>query len=94
MISFKEVDEARFYEMLEILPPHCQSSAGFLVGEPWTHRLCTISGATRAAYSALIHLGDRYFESTAAVTAPEYLAEIQRCRLVDDKLTWNVGPSA
>jgi len=36
-ISWSEVTEERYYEMLECLPPAYYSAEGFLVGEPYDH---------------------------------------------------------
>jgi hypothetical protein len=43
-MPWKEVDEARYDEMLGVLPPALWLAKGFLVGEPYDHRLCTITG--------------------------------------------------
>ncbi len=34
---FKEVDAAKYYEMLEVLPPQAMVKNSFLVGEPMRH---------------------------------------------------------
>lgn len=73
MPSFKVVPHERFIEMFEILPPAYQNGKGFLVGEPWTHRACTVSRRFLPAYSAFVSYRDRYYESNEAMTIPEFL---------------------
>ena len=36
-MAWKKTTEAKYWEMLEILPPACMAYGGFLVGEPWNH---------------------------------------------------------
>lgn len=36
-ITWREVTEARYYEMFEVLPPIIIAGKGFLVSEPWDH---------------------------------------------------------
>ena len=75
---FKQCDERRYNEMLEVLPPLAWVRKGFLVSEPWSHRECKISGKYRATYTAMVAhrgpLGTHYFESTSGLTVPEWLA--------------------
>lgn len=61
-MAWKEIDEARFDEMLGILPPALHQSKGFLVGEPFDHRTCTVSGNFTATYAAFVCWGNRFFE--------------------------------
>jgi hypothetical protein len=76
--TFKPCTEARFDEMLEVLPPIAWVRKGFLVGEPYTHRTCTVSGKYLAAYTAMLRhpgaLGVVLLESTIALTVPEWNA--------------------
>jgi len=44
MTTFKEVDEARYDEMLGVLLPAFWIDRGFLVGEPFNHRRCKATG--------------------------------------------------
>lgn len=73
---FKPCDEARYNEMLEILPPLAWVRKGFLVSEPWSHRTCKVTGAYRATYTAMVchrgAAGTHYFESTSGLTVPEW----------------------
>jgi hypothetical protein len=43
-MAIKECSEARYDEMLNILPPRLWLAYGYLVGEPVTHRKCTVTG--------------------------------------------------
>lgn len=73
-VTWKEVTQARFWRMLEILPPRFQAGYGFLVGEPDTHRGCTINGDFRAAYAAFYETAGRFFEASGPLTVAEFQA--------------------
>ena len=68
---WKEVDEARFDEMLGVLPPALHLSKGFLVGEPFDHRTCTITGHTMPSYAAFLQHGGKFYEGPN-MTVPEF----------------------
>jgi hypothetical protein len=59
---FKECTAERYEEMLGVLPPALWLAKGFLVGEPFDHRRCKVTGAIHPSYSALIHYGGKYYE--------------------------------
>lgn len=71
-LKWNEVDEDRYDLMLNILPPVSHRSWGFLVGEPWNHRKCRISGVVRASYVAFIQRHGRFYECDQALTVPEF----------------------
>jgi hypothetical protein len=48
----KECTEERYDEMLGILPPALMLGKGFLVGEPFDHRTCSVTKVVRASYGA------------------------------------------
>ncbi len=75
--AFKPCDLKRYDELLEVLPPLAWVRKGFLVGEPWSHRECTITGKYLPTYQAMVcqsALNGRYFESTSGITVPEWRA--------------------
>jgi hypothetical protein len=73
MTSFRPVTAERYDEFLNILPPALwEPSKGFIVGEPYTHRQCEVSGQFRAAYSAFVRMDGKFYEATAPMTAPEF----------------------
>ena len=55
MRPFKEVTKARFWEMLECLPPRIQATNGFLVGEAYDHK------DGRPVYECYVQEADKYF---------------------------------
>jgi len=73
-ITFKEVDEARYDEMLGVLPPALWIDKGFLVGEPFDHRRCKATGRLTASFAAFIRHRGKYYESKEAMTAAEFRA--------------------
>jgi hypothetical protein len=58
----KECTEARYNEMLEILPPALWLGHGFLVGEPHDHRRCKVTKKMAPTYAAFFYGFGRYFE--------------------------------
>lgn len=73
MSKWNEVTEERYDEMLGCLPPRLMSGHGFLVGEPFTHRTCTVSGNVLPDWAAFVHVNGRYFEGPN-MTVPEWRA--------------------
>jgi len=67
-IAWAEISGDKYEEMLCILPPAAQSSAGFLVGEPMDHDFST--GEPR--YTAFRQDGTRYYESSRPITRREF----------------------
>ena len=72
--EFKKCDRARYMELLEVVFPVAQRSTGFLVGEPYTHRECTVTGRYLPAYTPVVEWGSVYWEGTTAITVPEWRA--------------------
>ena len=59
--------------MLGVLPPALWIANGFLVGEPFDHRTCNITGVVRASYAAFINHGGKFYEGPN-LTMPEFRA--------------------
>ena len=88
MIDFEwtPTTEARYDEMLCILPPAIMERGGFLVGEPATHRVCSVTGHVRPAFAAFVSMGadvfeqkmygwrHEFFEASEPLTIPEFRA--------------------
>jgi hypothetical protein len=74
MTTFKEIDEARYDEMLGVLPPALWIDKGFLVGEAFDHRRCKATGRWAASFAAFILYRGRYYESDGAMTVGEFKA--------------------
>jgi hypothetical protein len=62
-MPIKEIDERRYNEALEILPPALWLANRFLLGEPADHRRCAITKKVMPTYSAFFFAYGRYFES-------------------------------
>jgi hypothetical protein len=73
-INWTETTEERFDEMLGCLPPAIMYRGGFLVGEPFDHRVCTIGKAYAPTFTAFTKVGDRYFEAVECLTVAEFKA--------------------
>jgi hypothetical protein len=46
-------------------------SIGFLVGEPFDHRQCKVTGDVRASYAAFVAHGGKFYEGPN-MTVPEF----------------------
>jgi hypothetical protein len=68
-MAIKECTEERYDEMLGILPPALWVGKGFLVGEPYDHRKCKITGKIAPTYAAFFNAFGRYFEGDALTVA-------------------------
>ena len=66
--KWKQVDEARYDEMLGVLPPIAWVAYGFLVGEAWDHH--PTKGYSR--YQAMLARGGKYYESTRPLGVKEW----------------------
>ena len=44
MIDFKPITAERYDEMMNIMPPAVFDRYSFLVGEPWDHVKCSVTG--------------------------------------------------
>ncbi len=62
-MGIKECSAERYDEMLSILPPALWLGNRFLVGEPASHRRCTITKKTVPVYSAFFFAFGKYYES-------------------------------
>lgn len=59
---WKECTEERYDEMLCVLPPALWLAKGFLVGEPFDHRTCTVRGNVAPTYAAFIQYKGQFYE--------------------------------
>ena len=73
-IQWELTTEAKYQEMLEILPPALWIGGVFLVGEPWDHDFAT--GAPR--FAAYVCRNGRYYEASRPLTTAELRKEIGR----------------
>jgi hypothetical protein len=78
MTTWKEVTEEQYDEMLGMLPPASMrapmgAQSGFLVGEPFTHRRCNVSGEVRADYAAYVMVDGKCYAGPN-LTMPEWRA--------------------
>lgn len=70
-MSWKRCTAERYEEMLGVLPPRTMTGLGFLVGEPSSHRRCTVSGQVLPDWAAFVQLGGNYYEGPC-LTLPEW----------------------
>ena len=69
----QECSEDDYNEMLEVLPPALMLGKGFLVGEPFDHRTCTVTNVMRASYAAFFQHNGKFYEG-GYMTVPEFRA--------------------
>lgn len=72
--AWQECSAEQYDEMLGCLPPALMTGLGFLVGEPSSHRRCTVTGDVRADYQAFARVAGRYYGATQCLTMPEFKA--------------------
>ena len=74
-MKWKPVTKARYWEMLEILPPAVHRSSGFLVGEPWRH-----DAHGRPMFAPFVMVNGQHYEGAEPLTVRQFdaltLAEI------------------
>ncbi len=67
--EFKQTTEAKYWEMLGMLPPAAQAGYGFLVGEAMNH---TREGVP--TFTAFVETIGGFFESLQPMTVAEFIA--------------------
>jgi len=67
-ITWDDVSESRFTEMLECLPPALMLSGGFLVGEPWDHD----AGNGQPRFQAFRRRSGKHYASSRPMTKAEF----------------------
>jgi hypothetical protein len=72
--TWTATSSARFYEMLGVLPPAAMSALGFLVGEPFDHRACSIRQSIKPTFAAFAEIEGRFFEASKPLTVAEFRA--------------------
>ena len=74
MTNFVETTEEKYDYGLNVLPPEMLEGPDFLVGEPVTHRRCTVSGLTAPTFEGYIIRGGKFFVTDESVTLKEFNA--------------------
>ena len=85
--TWKRVTEERYWDALEALPPIGWTVArGFLLGEPWCGKRCTITNNSDTfAYSAFARRNGEYFECQEPMTIAEWRAfDVSTMTIVED----------
>lgn len=72
-MKWKRVSKARYWEMLEVLPPAVMGGGGFMVGEPYDH---SAEGYPR--FAAFRQIGDQFFEASEPMTIKEFRQIVPR----------------
>jgi len=73
--ALRPCTRAAWWDAFEALPPRGVHRAGFLLGEPYDHRTCGVTGELRASYSVYVGSGDEgadHWSGTQALTLPEW----------------------
>ena len=66
-LSFKEITEARYNEMLDVLPPLAWCDKGFLVGEAWRH-----SAEGQPMFAPFVVYNARFYEGSEPITIADW----------------------
>jgi hypothetical protein len=76
--TWEPCTEERFWEQLGCVPPAYQLGGAFLMGEPYTHRKCKVTGEIRGAYQGFReHEVEGLQETSEPVTRPEFIQLIK-----------------
>lgn len=67
-VTWSEVSEEKYFDMLEVLPPAFQRGGAFLVGEPQDHHAVT----GRPRFDAFKAVGKKYFTASRPMTVKEF----------------------
>jgi hypothetical protein len=71
---FKPSTQEQYDEKFDILPPLEVTGNGYLVGEPWSHRVCHVSGHYSPTFPAMVKRNGKYFASCEGITVAEWRA--------------------
>ncbi len=71
---FRPCTQEEFDEKFEVLPPIGMTGNGYLVSEPWSHRVCHVTGRYSPTYQAMVKRKGKCFESCEGITVPEWRA--------------------
>jgi len=75
---WQETTEEKYDEMLCVLPPEYMAGGSFVVGEPVTHRPCTISKHLAPTFDGFtIHL-NKFWATKESVTIREFKALLEK----------------
>jgi hypothetical protein len=72
-MTWNQCSEARYYEMLGVVPPRTMTGLGFLVGEPSSYRRCRVTGDILPDWAAFVQHRGQYYEGPN-LTMPEWRA--------------------
>lgn len=67
-VTWSEVSEEKYFDMLEVLPPAFQRGGAFLVGEPQDHHAVT----GRPRFDAFKMIDKKYFAASRPMTVKEF----------------------
>ena len=71
-VAWQPCTEARYHEMLNVLPPAWHERDGFLVGEPWDHD----AGNGQPRFAAFRQCGGACYESDRPMTRAAFRAAL------------------
>lgn len=67
--------EDAYWQALEALPPALQLGGAFLLGEPYDHRLCCVTGKVYPSWHLHVeHDRDVFLRGSVPITIPEFRA--------------------
>lgn len=76
-IEWRRSTEAKYWEMMGVLPPAASRGLGFLVGEPWDHGPCPWRKGDWPRFECWLTIptdgmGERYVVGSRPITAQEF----------------------
>lgn len=85
-LTWKEIDEERYHDMLGVVPPVVWNDVGFLLGEAENHRQCTECGKFMPVFKPFIERNGKFYEGTVAITVLEFQTIRNSAVLMPDRL--------
>lgn len=68
-MTWKQIDNSRYDEMCDVMPPIAHTSSGFLMGEPMDH-----NAEGRAMYMAFVAVNGKRYECSEPLTVAQFRA--------------------
>ena len=73
-ITWNETTEERYDKMLGVVPPEYMTGYGFLVGEAFDHRECSVEHRIAPTFDAFVNIGEAFYEASEPLTVAEFIA--------------------
>lgn len=77
-ISWKRTTEKIYDYALGVVPPEVMAGGDFLLGEPQSHRRCSVGLEITPVFDGYAQRGDKFYATSEPVSAAEFVAARQK----------------